>query len=381
MALLVAAERFNLSRWNVEVGLFQIIARTQRLTGLIDAIARRFRPLWRLFAYVGVCAAFVAMALTTINFLFVGRMLFEKPTEATGVQLVIPGVTVPLLYSLVALMVVVVVHEFAHGIIARLNKIPVKSVGVGILAILPFAFVEPEEEGMKAASPFSRIQVLAAGSMANFTTAFLALALIFALVVPGLPTTGLSIAGIEGGSPAEDAGLFDGLVITSIDYAGSSYAIGTYDDFGAIMERTSPGEELSLITSAGTYSVVLAQHPNRDVGYIGISTYDRSVLSSFNPAWAFLYPPIVMGIDPAVFPDAFSSVAWFFINCLKYIFFLNVGIGLFNMLPIGPIDGGQIFREVIKKPLGEARARIVSLAVSVVLAGLIIASLVMPQVL
>ncbi|MCC7569424.1 MAG: site-2 protease family protein, partial [Candidatus Methanofastidiosa archaeon] len=265
MALLVAAERFNLSRWNVEVGLFQIIARTQRLTGLIDAIARRFRPLWRLFAYVGVCAAFVAMALTTINFLFVGRMLFEKPTEATGVQLVIPGVTVPLLYSLVALMVVVVVHEFAHGIIARLNKIPVKSVGVGILAILPFAFVEPEEEGMKAASPFSRIQVLAAGSMANFTTAFLALAIIFALVVPGLPTTGLSIAGIEGGSPAEDAGLFDGLVITSIDYAGSSYAIGTYDDFGAIMERTSPGEELSLITSAGTYSVVLAQHPNRDV--------------------------------------------------------------------------------------------------------------------
>ena len=380
-AIYAIAGRFDLSSRNIDVALFQIIARTQRLTSFIDYIARKLRVFWTAFAYAGIVAAFGAMALTTVNFLFVGRMLFEKPTEATGVQLVIPGVTVPLLYSLVAIVTVVVVHEFAHGIIARLNKIPVKSVGRGVLAILPFAFVEPEEEGMKAASPLARIQVLAAGSMANFTTALIALGVIFLLVVPSLSTAGLSIAGVEADSPAEGAGLLEGMILQSITYDGVKTAIESYDDFSAIMDGTVPGAPMTLHTSAGEYVITLAPHPTRDVGYIGISTYDRSVLSSFNPVWAFLYPPIVMGIDAAVFPDAFSSLGWFFINCLKYIFFLNVGIGLFNMLPIGPIDGGQIFREVLKKFMGETAAKSVSLVVSLVLAVVIISSLVLPQIL
>jgi membrane-associated protease RseP (regulator of RpoE activity) len=371
----------DLSSRNIDVALFQIIARTQRLTSFIDYIARKLSAFWKAFAYAGIVAAFGAMALTTVNFLFVGRMLFEKPSEATGVQLVIPGVTVPLLYSLIAIVTVVVVHEFAHGIIARLNKIPIKSVGIGLLAVLPFAFVEPEEEGMKAASPLARIQVLAAGSMANFTTALVALGIIFLLVVPSLTTAGLSIAGVEADSPAEVAGLQDGMIIRAITYGGTTTVIESYDDFSRLMDGTLPSTPLTLDTSAGEYTLMLAEHPSRDVGYIGISTYDRSVLSSFNPIWAFLYPPIVMGIDAAVFPDAFSSLGWFFIDCLKYIFFLNVGIGLFNMLPIGPIDGGQIFREVLKKLFGEKAAKSISTVVSVALAVVIISSLVLPQVL
>ncbi len=380
-AIYIIAGRIDLHSRNIDVALFQIIVRTQRLTSFIDYIARKMRVFWTAFAYVGIIAAFGAMILTTVNFLFVGRMLFEKPAEASGVQLVIPGVTVPLLYSLIAIVTVVVVHEFAHGIIARLNKIPVKSVGIGLLAILPFAFVEPEEEGMKAASPLARIQVFAAGSMANFTTALIALGVIFLLVVPSLSIAGLSIAGVEADSPAEGAGLLEGMVLQSITHDGVKTTITSYDDFAGIMDDTASGEPMTLHTSAGDYPLTLDSHPTRDVGYIGISTYDRSVLSSFNPLWAFLYPPIVMGIDEAVFPDAFSSIGWFFINSLKYIFFLNVGIGLFNMLPIGPIDGGQIFREVLKKFMGDKTAKSVSTVVSLVLAAVIISSLVLPQIL
>lgn len=374
------AQRFNLSDRNIEVAPFQIVARTQRLTGVIDAIAQSARPFWKVFAFVGLIVGVGAMVLTTSNFLFVGRMLLEKPSSATGVQLVIPGVTLPLVYSLIGLMTVVVVHEFSHGIIARLRDIPLKSVGVGILAILPFAFVEPDEEGMEHTTPRSRSEVYAAGSMANISLAFITFAIIFLAVIPQLSATGLAIASVEPGTPAEMAGLEKGMVIQEITYGGTTYGIDSYETFSSIMDLTSPGTMIELVTDHGTFSFELGIHPQRDVGYIGVQTYDRSQMRSINPIVAFLYPPIVLGIDPAVFPDAFSSASWAVIKSLEYIFFLNIGIGLFNMLPIGPLDGGRIFREGMEKLFPAGVARSISVFVSVLIVVLIVASLVVPYI-
>ncbi|HPR41683.1 MAG TPA: site-2 protease family protein [Candidatus Methanofastidiosa archaeon] len=377
--IMLIDQRLDLKRYNIEVMLFQIIARTGRLTGTIDRIAKGIRPIWVIYSIVGVALGMVAMVLTTSNFLLIGRMLFNEPSSATGVQIVIPGVTLPLTYSLVALMVVVIVHEFSHGIIARVNGIKLKSVGVGILAVLPFAFVEPDEDSMKESTPASRIKVLSAGSMANFATAFIALVIIFGLVVPNLSGTGLTIGSVDGEQPGGLAGLEEGMIIESIDYMGQYYEIDDYDAFSSLMDMTSPGDEMSINTNGGTFTFDLGQHPQSDVGYIGISTYDRSVFKDINPLVAFLYPPLVLGIDSVVFPDSFSSVAWFLINCLKYIFFLNVGIGLFNMLPIGPLDGGRVFREITDRLFKGRASALISNAVSVMLVVLIVASLLVPR--
>jgi len=378
-AVMFFSQRFDLSRYNVEVTLFQLIARTGRLTGLIDRIARGIRPIWIAYSLVGVALGIIAMALTTSNFLFIGKMLFDEPNSATGVQIIIPGVTLPLTYSLIALATVVIVHEFSHGIIARVNNIKLKSVGVGILAILPFAFVEPDEDSMKESSPMSRIKVLSAGSMANFTTALVALVIIFALVVPNLSGSGLTVGSVDGDQPGGMAGIEEGMIIDSIDYLGEKYEILNYDDFISLMDSTAPGNEISVYTNKGTFTFDLGQHPQKDVGYIGISTYDRSVFKEINPLLAFLYPPLVLGIDAVVFPDSFSSVVWFLIDCLKYIFFLNVGIGLFNMLPIGPLDGGKVFREIMDKLFNERTSAFVSNTVSILLVILIIASFAVPR--
>ncbi|MBN1786007.1 MAG: site-2 protease family protein [Candidatus Methanofastidiosa archaeon] len=373
-------QRFGLSKYNIEVSLFQIIARTERLTNFIESIAKAFRPAWIAYSIVGVALGVLAMALTTSNFLFIGKMLFDEPSSATGVQIVIPGVTLPLTYSLIALTTVILVHEFSHGIIARLNDIKIKSVGAGVLAILPFAFVEPDEESLKQSSRMSRIKVLSAGSMANFTLAFVALIVLFGLVVPNLSGTGLSIGSAEDGQPGALAGLEKGMVINSIYYGEDKYTISNYDDFIALMDITMPGEEITINTNEGNFTFLLGQNPQRDVGYIGITTYDRSVLKSINPLVAYLYPPLVLGIDVAVFPDSFSSTVWFIIDCIKYIFFLNVGIGLFNMLPIGPLDGGKVFREFTDRMLNKRASAIVSNTVSLVIVALIVASLVVPSV-
>jgi len=377
--LLYISSKFDLSEKNVEIAPFQIIMRTKKLTNLIDAIAQGARPFWRLFAYVGVVVAASAMILTVTNFIFVGSMLLNKPSEAVGVTLVIPGVTLPLMYSLVGLVTVVFVHEFAHGIIARLNNIPLKSVGAGIFAILPFAFVEPDEEGMKETTPSSRVQVYAAGSMANLTLALVVLGIMFVAVIPQLSVVGLSIGGVEGGSPAEIAGLEKGMVIEFITFNGETYKIDSYGDFVTVMDKTHPGDPMTLMTNKGTYDLLLSENPQKGIGFIGVTTYDRSMVTSINPLMAFLYPPIILGIDAAVFPDSFSSPVWIIINCLKYIFFLNVGIGLFNMLPIGPIDGGRIFKEFTDKLFNKRVSGVVSLCMSLSIVLLIVASLVVPK--
>lgn len=372
--------RYDLSKRNVEVYLFQVIARTTKLNSFIDAIAGKGRYFWQAYAYIGIGVCAIAMALVTLNFFYIGKMLFSEPTASTGVQLIIPGITLPLVYSLVALVTVVVVHEFSHGIIARLCKIPLKSVGVGILAILPFAFVEPDEEDMaQNSTALSRVKVYAAGSMANMTLAAVVLAIMFVFVVPQLSLAGLTVASVEDGSAGDLGGLEKGLVIDSIEYGGVSYEMTSYEAFIDVMEMTSPSTEIVLNTADESYAFVLDPHPTKDNGYIGITTYDRSAIEALNPAVAFLYSPIVLGIDQAVFPDTFSGPVWFIIDCLKYIFFLNVGIGLFNMLPLGPLDGGKIFRELTDKLFRESLSKVVSHAVSVALLVLIVASLVLPM--
>ena len=371
-------QRQGFSRYNIEVGLFQFIARTEKLTHLIDAIAKGIRPVWVAYSFLGIILGVAAMAITTSNFLFVGRMLFDEPSATTGVQIVIPGVTLPLTYSLIALISVILVHEFSHGIIARINGIKLKSVGAGIFAVLPFAFVEPDEDSMKESTPLARVKVYSAGSMANFTLAFVALIILFGLVVPSLSGSGLSIASVESDQPGGIAGLEKGMVLEGIDYMDKSYVINDYDDFTAIMNITTPGADMVVYTDQGTFSFQLGQHPQGDVGYIGISTYDRSVFRDVNPLLAFLYSPLVLGIDVAVFPDSFSTPVWFLIDCIKYIFFLNVGIGLFNMLPIGPLDGGRVFREFTDKIFNKRLSSVISNSVSVIIGFLILASLVFP---
>ncbi len=81
----------------------------------------------------------------------------------------------PLGYGLIALVTVIVVHEFAHGILARAEGIRIKSIGVLLLAIIPGAFVEPDEEEVKKANRLSKLRIYAAGSIFNIGFAAIAL--------------------------------------------------------------------------------------------------------------------------------------------------------------------------------------------------------------
>ncbi len=80
-------------------------------------------------------------------------------------------------YWILAIAVIALSHEFAHGIFAKINHVRVKSTGFGFLGPFLAAFVEPDEEEMQKIKKSDQLAILGAGSFANLimTVIFLAL--------------------------------------------------------------------------------------------------------------------------------------------------------------------------------------------------------------
>ena len=95
-----------------------------------------------------------------------GGLVLPLKTES-GLEGAVPVFYIPFWYWLIALFVLAVVHEFAHGVIAKRFNIPVKSSGFAFLGIvlplIPAAFVEPDEKKMDKAKKWHQIAVLGAG--------------------------------------------------------------------------------------------------------------------------------------------------------------------------------------------------------------------------
>ncbi len=144
----------KLTNHGFEIQFPLIMWRTEKFKNFIKRMANLSPRFWKWFMNVGIVISYIAMIyITWILLSSLSSML-----EAPSVSLVIPGVElpgssiyVPLGYGLVALATVLIVHEFSHGILAVAEKINVKSVGLMLFAILPGAFMEPDEEEMKEA--------------------------------------------------------------------------------------------------------------------------------------------------------------------------------------------------------------------------------------
>ncbi len=92
-------------------------------------------------------------------------------------------------YWIIAIAVIAIFHEFAHGILARYNNIKIKTTGFGFLGPFLAAFVEPDEKQMQKRNKFAQISILSAGTFINLILAiffFLLLSLFFVVAyVPG----------------------------------------------------------------------------------------------------------------------------------------------------------------------------------------------------
>jgi membrane-associated protease RseP (regulator of RpoE activity) len=344
--------------------------RTKRGLGLLDRVANFSRRGWKAFGIAGMVVGCVFMVLIFLNLTdkaikFIGAI--EAP-GAGGAMLVIPGITIPLVSGVIALATVLLVHEPAHGIVARRVGLPVKSTGLFLLAVIPGAFVEPDEKKLKKSSVSKRLQVYGAGSLANILFGFLCLGILLTLVVP-LP--GLYIWGVGENTPAANENLQPGMRLMEIGYGGSALVeISDYSDFDNFMEGTKPGDNIILVTDNRAFEIILKNHPTENKGYLGVYLVhsvprSRFFSTAFTNLLIFWESPEVArwGINQYSYsyraPD-------FVINLLIWMFILNVGIGLFNLLPLKPLDGGYITECLVEKASSRSTAKRVALVFSAI---------------
>jgi membrane-associated protease RseP (regulator of RpoE activity) len=314
-------EKYNISTFGP---LPILMIRTTKGLKLLDVLARP-KSYWRTFAnlgillmFAGMIAMFLVIAISDLGLYtsFLNGNVPEpgKYNSPRNIFL-IPGLNefIPFTWGAIALIVTLVVHEFSHAILCRVEGIRVKSMGI-LYALVPIGgFAEPDDEqlfGTKdktekelpltatieeieewekeekirqetektkpdepksepviGATRTQRSRILAAGVMANFTVAFIAFLLFFGPVLGAIaPLSDAMILGVNESSPAAHAGLENGMIITQINDTN----ITTSEDLLAYLEKTRPGDMVHIYaTKNGTVSTHDLQVASIPDDYIG----------------------------------------------------------------------------------------------------------------
>ncbi len=368
--ILFANRKYDLKKRGFAISPGILMWRTKRGLRFIDRVAKFSKRGWRAFGTAAAAIGIFLMAFVFFNIAFNTVITFTQPVQALpGVRFVLPGIVpgLTIFAWLVGIASVLFVHEFAHGFVLRAQGLETKSVGGMLFVAIPGAFVEPDEEQLKKAPILKRLRVFGAGSFANVLFAFLCLGILLLLLAP---KPGVYVSGVAENYPAENV-LDAGMLIYSID----NVLLSTYEDFSNFMENTKPKQIIQIATDNGNLQIELAEHPdNENRGFIGIGTISAFSRSEFtNPlfvAWVMMSELIGR---PVFHPYAYhASVPWGLIDIIKWMFVLNFGIGLFNLLPAVPLDGGYIFQGIVERASSKETARRVSRALAIIVLALII---------
>jgi len=328
-SLLLMARRFLPK--SVELHPLLVMWRTTKFNDTIDRLGSALKPIWKVLWNMGTAISIGGSIYITY---LLARNLFYlsfKVEDASPVTLLIPGITLSLspntlFFFGLSLAIILVSHELSHGVASRAEGIKVKSTGLILLAIIPGAFVEPDEEDLNKAKKSSQARVYAAGSTTNILVALLALALVSNapyILSPFYQTTptGIQVPEIDAGSPA-DGVLKAWDVILSIN--GS--ALTDVESFEKILNATTPNSTVPIAVMRNgeimTFDFKMGYSATTNSSYMGI----------FNAV--SYYPPKYSYVS--------TSFPFYLIGSLSWIYLLSLNVGLVNMMPIASLDGDKL---------------------------------------
>ncbi len=305
----------------------------------------------------------------------------------------------------VVLTPIVLVHELGHFLAAKKSNIKVEEFGLGLppramklaekngtiysLNWIPLGgFVRPAGEddptiegGLAGASKRARFFVLIAGSTANFIMAIVVFWIAFMIGPPEVDESRVSILDIFPGSPAEMAGLQSGDTIVSVN--GISIAENIEVVQKEVAESNGEAVEMLLERERGDVVVNLTPEfsPENDAYLIGIrlghpETGQRASMGpvesavesvEFIGSYITLFfqvpsmlisgeispsdarPVSIVGISQMAGQAAqASATGGNAFPILSMIAFINVALGLTNLLPIPALDGGRIMFVIVE---------------------------------
>jgi len=356
VVILAIAKSLKLEKHGFTIKAYSLTYKNTQVQSVLSKMLTRTKRGIRVFADVSVIAGFLMMGFAFWFLLSNISNFFVEPTEFAELTVLIPGVTLTsasaILYFLLSIPIVLVIHEGAHGIVATLEKIKIKTGGFAIFIALFAGFVEPDEKEFDDARKISKLRVIGAGATSNVIFAFALGAILltnplFALILPEPflewfydAPDGVGIISIIEGSGAEKAGLQKNDVITGID----DIAIITPMDFQKA--DLKPGDIVTVTVQRDGQLLqlpveIMPSPDDPDKGLVGIMRDS----AFYKPVYNFIE------WDP--------QVSMF----LLWLWMISFFIGIINMLPLPILDGGKFIYTIIEKKASERKVNAIMFSI------------------
>lgn len=346
--ILGIAKALKLEKRGFDIKPYSLTYKNAQVQTALTRMLGRTRRGIRVFADVSVVAGFVMMAFGFWFLIDNVAKFFDRPAEFSELTVLIPGVTLTsassILYFLLSIPIVLVIHEGAHGIVATLEKIRIKTGGFAIFIAMFAGFVEPDDEEFNKAKRVSKLRVIGAGATSNVIFALVLGAVLltnpfFAIIVPEpirgafyeMPD-GVSIISIMPGTGAEKAGLQPNDIITSIN----DIPIATSFDFTKV--KLAPGDTatIGLLRNGNPMSFQVEITPSPDDPTKGLIGIIRDNALGYKPVYNFIEWSS---------PELSMFLLW--------LWMISFFIGIINMLPLPILDGGKFVHSIIDKKLSD----------------------------
>ncbi|MGD9672463.1 MAG: site-2 protease family protein [Candidatus Nitrosocosmicus sp.] len=327
------------------------------------------------------------MPLITIMalFLIIGSVaaLFSSETIREGARgvgpqanLLIPGLNpyLPIWEGWIALVITIIVHEAGHGIIARVYGVKVESTGLVLFLGIPIgAFVNIERDELNRITTKQKSSILTAGPMTNIVLAAISLVVILLITSTLIITKpmdqnlyGVVITNVNAGSLAESIGLSKGDTIQQIQGVDIRDPVQLNENLNRNLGNSI---SIGIASESGekmTKQATLPDQREPGKGILGVSITPvadpKEVLERYNgmiftsPLGLLAPPTFVQGMVPYsdFMADKYTSPifgSYYTIpaNLFFWLWFINFNVAIFNALPIGPLDGGQLYNALIDK--------------------------------
>ena len=112
-----------------------------------------------------------------------GVLLNNASPPESSLVILLPGINLPFLEGIIALSALLIVHEFSHGILAIVERIKIKSLGIVSFGTLPIgAFVEVDEKRLSRTGRRSLARIVVSGTGSNFIFSIISFALLLAFL-------------------------------------------------------------------------------------------------------------------------------------------------------------------------------------------------------
>lgn len=337
---------------------YMILYRTKVGLKFMDRFSKKYNELVKFLGYCFIGLGFVGMVFMFILIITnLINLIISPETTESGVALVLPFTNIPgigylpFLQWLLAIFILAIVHEFAHGIVARAHKVRLKSSGFAVFSVLipiiPAAFVEPDEKQLKKKPDIVQYSVFAAGPLANIVLAgiiFLILIFIMAPIEAAITKpTGFSFNVMNETVPAGQAGIEDRMVITKFNDKNVTDAT---EFINHMYYCSKSGETIFLGNETHQYGIITENINGRPM--IGVTDIQNEVRVKEKFLWM-------------------KGIFYWKFSFLKWLALFNLFIGLFNLLPLGIVDGGRMIKITLERITRKERARKIFFFISALL--------------